>query len=138
MDPLLIIDVVAVVALLGLAMSLSKRADPDATSARRLDQGPEEHSLDSTLGHAELLVAWASGTEQDWDRHVRPILAREFEDRVGDRRCGSGARAATGELLFGPRLWALIDPTNRFTGRTGKPGPGRAALEEILERLEAA
>ena len=43
---------------------------------------------------------------------------------------------ATGQMLFGPELWAWVDPGN--VARTGghEPGPGRAALDEILQRME--
>jgi hypothetical protein len=39
-------------------------------------------------------------------------------------------------MLFGTELWAWVDPQN--VSRTGEsePGPGRAALDEILRRLE--
>jgi hypothetical protein len=39
-------------------------------------------------------------------------------------------------MLFGAELWAWVDPNN--VARTGgrEPGPGRATLEEILDRLE--
>ena len=42
---------------------------------------------------------------------------------------------ATGRMLFGERLWPWVDPNN--ISRTGatEPGPGRDALDEILQRL---
>jgi hypothetical protein len=43
---------------------------------------------------------------------------------------------ATGGMLFGAELWAWVDPQN--VSRTGgsEPGPGRDALDQILQRLE--
>jgi hypothetical protein len=43
---------------------------------------------------------------------------------------------ATGRMLFGAELWSWVDPQN--VSRTGgdEPGPGREALDEILQRLE--
>lgn len=140
MDALLILDVVAALALFGVGLWLSGAAH-GLVSAReqRWDVADSaEPELDATLGHAEVLVSWAEGTRSDWDRHVRPMLAREFGDRVGGRRSSSGSQAATGEFLFGPQLWPLVNPAGRFTERLNSPGPGRPALERILERLEAA
>ena len=39
-------------------------------------------------------------------------------------------------MLFGAELWEWVNPNN--VSRTGdrQPGPGRAALEEILRKLE--
>ena len=39
-------------------------------------------------------------------------------------------------MLFGDELWQWVDPEN--VSRTGghEPGPGRDALDEILQRLE--
>ena len=39
-------------------------------------------------------------------------------------------------MLFGTELWGWVDPDN--VARTGgsEPGPGRGALNEILQRLE--
>jgi hypothetical protein len=65
------------------------------------------------------------------------MLARQFELATGQRKARD-ARAfqATGQMLFGPQLWQWVDPEN--VSRTGadEPGPGRAALDEILRRLE--
>jgi hypothetical protein len=135
-DPILIVDLLAVTVLLAAAMWLAGQAE--GARRRRPDDGPEEVAAESTLTSAQVTVSWASGTRADWDRHVRPVLAREFDDVVGGRRSGASDRTATGELMFGHELWPLVDPTARFTSRLDRPGPGRAALSRILERLEAA
>ena len=43
---------------------------------------------------------------------------------------------ATGRMMFGDELWQWVDPGN--VSRTGRnePAPGRAVLDEILQRLE--
>jgi hypothetical protein len=65
------------------------------------------------------------------------MLARQFELATGQRKARDPrAFEATGRMLFGPQLWQWVDPEN--VSRTGnrEAGPGRAALDEILQRLE--
>ena len=44
--------------------------------------------------------------------------------------------AAAGRLRFGEDLWQWVDPQNVSSARRNDPGPGRATLDTILERLE--
>ncbi|MGW4097988.1 hypothetical protein [Mycobacterium sp. NPDC004974] len=96
---------------------------------------------------AELLAQWmtqtgtlvrrADSTRREWDRHLRPRLAREFSAATGHRQTGDPAAfAATGRMLFGPQLWQWVDPNNVSAERADEPGPGREVLAEILQRLE--
>ena len=39
-------------------------------------------------------------------------------------------------MLFGDELWAWVDPDNVARADKHEPGPGAAALDEILRRLE--
>lgn len=131
---LILINAVAVTTLVGATLWLVSRAVPrDATPKRQADTA----ELDSTLAHAQVIVGWASGTRRDWDRHVRPVLARQLGEALGARRSTEGAKRAAGELLFGPVLWPLVDPNEHFTTRLDGPGPGRDALAAILDRLES-
>ncbi|AGB26511.1 hypothetical protein Mycsm_06359 [Mycobacterium sp. JS623] len=94
-------------------------------------------SLRRWLSRTETLVSRAESTRRDWDRHLRPMLARQFELATGHRQAGNHAAFhATGTMLFGTELWGWVDPQN--VSRTGEsePGPGREALDEILRRLE--
>jgi hypothetical protein len=94
-------------------------------------------SLRRWLSRTETLVSRAEATRSDWDRHLRPMLARQFEMATGQKRIRDRvAYQATGEMLFGSDLWAWVDPEN--VSRTGseESGPGRDALDEILQRLE--
>ncbi|WP_301333062.1 hypothetical protein [Mycolicibacterium frederiksbergense] len=115
---------------------------------------------------AELLAQWKSGTEilirradstrLQWDRHLRPRLAREFAAATRHRQAvDPAAFRETGRMLFG-QLWQWVDPDNvasraapRVASRAASgvgsgpaaahpddPGPGRAILAEILQRLE--
>lgn len=135
MGPLLIVDLIALAVLLAAAMwvagqagGLLRRRQPDVT--------PPE-AADSALTSAQVTVSWAGGSRVDWDRHVRPVLAREFDDIVGGRRSATD-REATGQLMFGPELWPLVDPSRNCAGAPDRPGPGRAALSRILDRMEHA
>ncbi len=99
-----------------------------------------DESLRRWRAQTEAVIAWADSTRGDWDRHLRPRLAREFmmatghRDDLGDRE--AAAQQETGLMVFGEELWPWVDSRN--VTRTGRdaPGPGRAALEEILRRLE--
>ena len=94
-------------------------------------------SLRRWLSRTETLISRAESTRRDWDRHLRPMLARQFELATGHRQVKDPvAFQATGQMLFGSELWRWVDPQN--VSRTGgeEPGPGREALAEILERME--
>ncbi|WP_019931603.1 hypothetical protein [Nocardia sp. BMG111209] len=122
-----------------LVRSLVERARPAP------DTGPEDYEIDN--GPAEMLRRWrsraqmladrADGSRADWDRHLRPLLAKEFELSTGhrvakDRR----ATAAAGQVQFGPELWPWVDPENAAPREQHERAPGRAALDEILRRLQ--
>ena len=96
-----------------------------------------EEPLRRWISRTETLISWSESTRSDWDRHLRPMLARQFGIATGQKQNKNpeGFRA-TGRMLFGDELWAWVDPEN--VARTGKdvPGPGRSALDEILRRLE--
>jgi len=89
------------------------------------------------LSGTETLIHWSESTRSDWDRHLRPMLARRFEMATGQRRAKDPATFdATGRMLFGQELWGWVDQENIAQTGGGEPGPGRGALEEILQRLE--
>jgi hypothetical protein len=96
-----------------------------------------QESLRRWLSRTEKFIRWSESSRTDWERRLRPRLAREFEMATGQRQAKDPAAfQATGRLLFGTELWQWVDPGN--FARTGgrQPGPGRAALDEILQRLE--
>jgi hypothetical protein len=89
------------------------------------------------LATTETTIHWSESTRSDWDRHLRPMLARRYELATGQRQAKDPAAFhSTGRMLFGAELWEWVNPNN--VTRTGdrQPGPGRAALEEILQKLE--
>lgn len=82
-------------------------------------------------------IRWSESTRADWDRHLRPMLARRFGIATGQVQAKDPtAFHATGRMLFGDELWEWVNPNNVTHTGDRRPGPGRAALEEILERLE--
>lgn len=96
-----------------------------------------EESLRRWMSRTETLISWSESTRSDWDRHLRPMLARQFGIATGQKQNKNpDGFATTGRMLFGDELWMWVDPEN--VARTGKdvPGPGRNALDEILRRLE--
>lgn len=96
-----------------------------------------EESLRRWLSRTETLIAWSESTRSDWDRHLRPMLARQFGIATGQKQNKNpdGFRA-TGRMLFGDELWAWVDPENVARTNQHVPGPGREALDQILRRLE--
>jgi hypothetical protein len=132
---LVLVTAGAMVALVLLTLRLYLVHEPGDDQASVNNDAAE--SLRRWLSRTETLVSRAESTRRDWDRHLRPMLARQFELATGQRQARNHAAFhATGTMLFGTELWAWVDPQN--VSRTGEsePGPGRAALDEILRRLE--
>jgi hypothetical protein len=131
---LVVVGVMVALVLLALRVYLVRETGVEAGGAVSNDAA---ESLRRWLSRTETLISRAESTRRDWDRHLRPMLARQFEMATGQRRAKDHtAFHATGTMLFGAELWAWVDPQN--VSRTGdsEPGPGREALDEILRRLE--
>ena len=112
-----------------LGHGMQSAAEPDAD-----DLGD---ALRRWLVTTETTIRWSDSTRADWDRHLRPMLARRFEIATGHGQAKDPRTFhATGQMLFGPELWEWVNPNN--VTRTGEhePGPGRGKFEEILQRLE--
>ncbi|HTM84245.1 MAG TPA: hypothetical protein VL179_04950 [Mycobacterium sp.] len=123
-----------VVLLAALRWSLRDDGNP-AVSGGGSDGG--EELLAQWMSRTENLIGRAESTRVQWDRHLRPRLAREFAAASGHRQARDPAAFnATGITLFGPELWQWVDPDNISTGSAEEPGPGRAVLGDILRRLE--
>ena len=113
--------------LVGDASDSNDDADPD-------DLGD---GLRRWLSTTETTIRWSESTRTDWDRHLRPMLARRFELATGHRQAKDPTTFhATGRMLFGAELWEWVNPNNVTRTNDHTPGPGRGALEEILQRLE--
>lgn len=137
MLPLAALPVAAVLGLLVWSLLQRPRREPQT--------GPGDHEIDN--GPIEMLRRWqarasmladrSEGTRADWDRHLRPLLAKEFELTSG-HRASKNRRAleAAGRLQFGPELWRWVDPANAALRDQANPAPGRAALDDILRRLQ--
>jgi len=125
----------AAVAMLLLAMRRRMTTDPPPADPAPGDAAAE--SLRRWITRTQAMLTWADGSRADWDRHLRPKLAREFTLATGQRQGkDAAAQRATGQMLFGADLWQWVDPSNVARGRAEEPGPGRATLDEILRRLE--
>ena len=89
------------------------------------------------LATTETTIRWSESTRVDWDRHLRPMLARRYEIATGQRLAKDPAAfQATGQMLFGAELWEWVNPNDIRRAAEHQPGPGRATFEEILRRLE--
>ncbi|MHC9294810.1 hypothetical protein ACRCUN_20285 [Mycobacterium sp. LTG2003] len=128
----------AALAILLLAVRRSLRSDGEAGD-RWSSSDDAAELLAQWKTETETLIRRADSTRLQWDRHLRPRLAREFAAATGHRQAADPAAFnATGRMLFGEQLWQWVDPNNVAgpAGRADEPGPGRAVLGEILERLE--
>ncbi|MCV7401667.1 hypothetical protein H7K24_16125 [Mycobacterium fragae] len=109
----------------------------DAEPSPAVSPNGLEESLRNWLSRTETMIHWSESTRSDWDRHLRPMLARRFAITTGQKQSKDPvAFHATGRMLFGAELWAWVDPNNVAQTGGREPGPGRATLERILERLE--
>jgi hypothetical protein len=98
--------------------------------------GPAE-SMQRWISRTKTLIQWADANQSDWDRHLRPKLAREFMTATGERQGRDpAAMQATGRILFGDDLWQWVDPSNVSRAKAKEPAPGRAVLYAILQKLE--
>jgi hypothetical protein len=132
---LVIAGIAAALLLLVLRRLLGRDVEPEPVPP----DSSAGDSLQHWLTHTETLIHWSESTRTDWDRRWRPRLARRFENATGQsRRKDLAAFNATGEILFGAQLWRWVDPSNVADDGDREPGPGRAALEDILQRLEQA
>jgi hypothetical protein len=119
--------------LLGVRRYLGRDSEPVAE--------PESNHLGDSLRRwvstTETLIRRSESTRRDWDRHLRPMLARRFEIATGQRKAKDpAAYYAMGRMLFGAELWEWVNPDNVADTGAREPGPGREALQEILQRLE--
>ncbi|WP_330183730.1 hypothetical protein OHB26_08945 [Nocardia sp. NBC_01503] len=114
----------------------ARRYEPTGPADNEIDNGPAE-MLTRWQARAQLLADRSEGTRAEWDRHLRPLLAKEFESSSGHRMAKNRrATEAAGQLLFGPELWRWVDPANSALRDQVNPAPGRPALDEILRRLQ--
>jgi hypothetical protein len=126
--------VVVAVALYLLWTQVRSSRDPKPLDA----QGPQaDETLQRWLARAEARISWAERTRGDWDRHLRPLIAADFQTAAGQRQSKDRAALdATGRMTFGPELWLWVDPNGASHADRADPAPGRAVLQSILERLE--
>ncbi|MCV7177004.1 hypothetical protein CG716_25150 [Mycolicibacterium sphagni] len=121
-------------ALVAVRWSLGRRPTPGPADGGQDQAGM---TIRRWVERAESQIAWSDSTRADWDRRLRPSLARQFEIATRQPRSRNPAAFAnTGRILFGDDLWRWVDPDN--ISRTGaqERGPGRAVFVHIIERLE--
>ncbi|MBW0018219.1 MAG: hypothetical protein JO236_11835 [Mycobacterium sp.] len=126
----------------GLALALvllNVRRVLGHTTQPEAEPNPDDlgEGLRRWLSNTETTIRWSDSNRADWDRHLRPMLARRYEIATGQRLTKDPAAFySTGRILFGDELWEWVNPNNVTRTADGEPGPGRGALEAILQRLE--
>jgi hypothetical protein len=129
--------VVAGVALALVLLDVRRLLAHGMQPAADVDSDDLGDSLRRWLATTETTIRWSESTRTDWDRHLRPMLARRYEIATGQRQAKDPmAFQSTGRMLFGDELWEWVNPNNIERSGEQQPGPGRAAFEEILRRLE--
>ncbi|AYF73228.1 hypothetical protein D7D52_04405 [Nocardia yunnanensis] len=114
----------------------ARRAGPPEPEDNEIDNGPTE-MLRRWQARAQMLADRSEGSRADWDRHLRPLLAKEFELTSGHRMAKNRrALEIAGQHQFGPELWRWVDPANSALRDQANRAPGREALDEILRRLQ--
>ncbi|WP_280303076.1 hypothetical protein [Nocardia neocaledoniensis] len=100
---LLAVALPVAVALAMLIWSMRQRVVREEPLTEYIDNGPAE-MLGRWHARASMLTARADGTRADWDRHLRPLLAKEFELSTG-LRVAKNRRAteAPGQQHYGPQ-----------------------------------
>lgn len=122
------------IALLVVRWSLGRRVKPEASERRTDDAGT---TIRRWAERAESQIAWSDATRADWDRRVRPAMARQFEFATRQPRARNPAAFANaGRILFGDELWRWVDPDNVSHTGSQERGPGREVFVCIIERLE--
>lgn len=110
--------------------------DDTTVAGDEVDPTPTE-ALDRWHARTEVMISWADGTRGDWNRHLRPLVAQEFQMSTGHKLSKDPvALNASGRMLFGNDLWQWVDPSVVSGPDRDEPGPGRDSLDEILRRLE--
>jgi hypothetical protein len=124
-----------VVALILYLLRSGLSVDDEPAAGEERDPSPED-VLQGWLARTETLISWADRSRGDWDRHLRPLLAREFQ-MVTSLQQGKDRSAldATGRMAFGADLWPWVDPFAVSYADREQPAPGRAVLDAILQRL---
>jgi hypothetical protein len=130
----LALGAVTAFALLTVRSLLARDARTAVDESRSRDPG---ETLRRWLARTETLIQRSESSRSDWDKHLRPMLARQFELASGQRKAKDPrAFHATALMVFGADLWAWVDPDNVDRSGGLQPGPGRAVLNDVLERLE--
>ena len=133
----LVLALAGLVSAVGLLAVLRVLADDEHPGYDESSSRDPAESLRRWLARTETLIARSESTRSDWDKHLRPMLARQFELATGQRKSKDpNAFHATAVIVFGAELWPWVDPDNVSRTGNNEPGPGRAVLDDVLQRLE--
>src|SRR5258705_13063054 len=103
---LVLVGVGVMAALVLLALRFYLVREPSYDSGDPPANDPAE-SLRRWLSRTEMLISRSESSRRDWDRHLRPMLARQFEMATGQREAKDRvAFRATGSTVFRAALWA--------------------------------
>jgi hypothetical protein len=123
------------------AVLATRRAFPlDRGSAlvAALEREPREPLRPHELERLEREVTLGTSTAFDLHFRLRPILREVAEQRLGDRR---GLRLDRGgrevEVALGEELWELVRPDREPPAQRWTSGLEPAAVQRVVERLEA-
>ena len=121
-----------------LATRRSFPLDRGSALVAALEREPREPLRPHELERLEREVTLATSTAFDLHYRLRPILSEVAEQRLGDRR---GLRLDRGgrevEAALGEELWELVRPDREPPAQRWTSGLEPAAVQRVVERLEA-
>lgn len=101
-----------------------------ASPAVRAADFPAYRKIESNLG-------WAGGSQRHYDHITRPMLSRLLGAALEERhRLDISGHPEEARRLVGADLWSLIDPSAPQSDDSNAPGPDRAVLSRVVDRLE--
>jgi hypothetical protein len=104
-----------------------RRAAPPAV---RPADFPAYRQIESNLG-------WAAASRRHYDHITRPMLGRLLGAALEERhRLDITRHPERARRLVGADLWPLIDPSAPRSDDSNAPGPDRASLRRVVDRLE--
>jgi hypothetical protein len=123
------------------AIFATRRAFPveeQSTLAAALHREEHPPVRPPDLERTERMLSMAATTAFDLHVRLRPVLREVAEQRLAERR---GLRLDSGdprvEEACGEELWEVVRPDREAPDHRYRPGLDRAALQRVVERLEA-
>ena len=81
-------------------------------------------------------LAWGTNSDRLFDRATRPRLQRALRAALAERGLDLDRDREQVRQLLGERAWYLLDPARPPRDHSDGGGVDRAALEDLVSRME--